>query len=972
MSNAVITSFVGEARRREPAPGLGPALRKALRGEVRFDAGSRALYATDASNYRQVPIGVVIPRGLDDVVATFAACREHHAPVLARGGGTSLAGQCCNEAMVIDCSKYFNRILTLDPGRRRAMVEPGCILDELRDAAEAHHLTFGPDPSTHNRNTLGGMLGNNSCGVHSVMAGRTSDNVEALHVLTYDGLQFRVGPTADAEFAAIAAAGGRRADIYRALKALVTRHADEIRARYPKLPRRVSGFALEQLLPENGFNVARALVGSEGTCVFITAAELQLVLSPPARVLLVLGFHGIAEAADRVPEILAANPIGLEAIGEILVANIRKKHLDEQYLKLLPEGDGGWLLAEFGAATPGEAEAKARRLMQSMQQNGAAAGARLIADAAQQRKLWTIREQGLPATARVPGLDDTWEGWEDSAVPPERLGPYLRDFRKLLDAHGYHGALYGHFGDGCVHVRIDFDLRSAKGIEAYRNFAYAAANLVVRYGGSLSGEHGDGQSRAVLLPKMFGAELVGAFREFKRIWDPEDLMNPGKVVDAYPMTSNLRLGAGYDPPVQKVHFAYPGDRGSFERATLRCVGVGVCRKTHGGVMCPSFMATREEKHSTRGRARMLFEMTKGEALQGGWKNRSVRDALDLCLSCKGCKSDCPMGVDMATYKAEFNAHHYAGRLRPRSAYTMGQIAHWSRIAALAPGVANALAHAPLSGDAIKWIGGIHPKRSLPRFARETFRSAFERHVPAHPQGDPVTLFADTFSNHFDPQIALAAVDVLEAAGCRVNVPARALCCGRPLYAWGFLDEARKRLTECVETLAGDAARETPVVVLEPACCAALRDELPALLPHDERAARLARNALTLAEFLQRREGYAPPQRKGRALVQVHCHQHAVMGFDSEQALLRRTGLELDMPDSGCCGMAGSFGFEAEHYEVSMKCAERVLLPAVRSAAADTLILADGFSCREQIVQGSGRRALHLAQVLAPGSRRAKG
>lgn len=947
-------------------PGLEAALAAALRGEVRFDDGSRALYATDSSNYRQLPIGVVVPRDIDDVVATLALCRRHRAPVLARGGGTSLAGQCCNEAVVIDVSKYLNRVVALDAERRLATVEPGCNLDALRDAAEVHRLTFGPDPSTHNRNTLGGMLGNNSCGVHSVMAGRTSDNVQALDILTIDGLRFRVGRTSDAEFAAIVGAGGRRAEIYRALKALADRNAERIRASYPTLPRRISGFGLDQLLPEHGFNVARALVGSEGTCVFICGAELQLVPSPPARVLLVHGFPGIAEAADRVPEVLAADPIGLEAIGEVLVANIRKKHLDEEYLELLPEGDGGWLLAEFGGDSAGEAEAKARALMQSLQRSGAAAGARLLREPAQQLKLWTIREQGLPATARVPDLDDTWEGWEDSAVPPEKLGAYLRDFGRLLDAHGYHGALYGHFGDGCVHVRIDFDLRSEHGIAAYRTFAYAAADLVVRYGGSLSGEHGDGQSRAELLPKMFGRELVDAFREFKAIWDPDGLMNPGKVVDPYPMDSNLRLGADYDPPAQKVHFAYAGDRGNFARTTLRCVGVGVCRRTHGGVMCPSYMATREEKHSTRGRARLLFEMLRGDPLKDGWKSDAVRDALDLCLSCKGCKSDCPMGVDMATYKAEFNAHYYEGRLRPRAAYSMGLIARWSRAAALAPGLVNAVMRMPGMSRALKWAAGVHPRRRFPRFADHTFRHWFERHAPANAAGDPVILFADTFTNHFDPQIAIAAVEVLEAAGCKVAVPQRALCCARPLYAWGMLDTARERLVQCVDALDADMKDNTPVIVLEPACCAALRDELPGLMPSDERAARLARNTLTLGEFLQRRKGWQPPRLAGRALVQVHCNHHAVMGFDADQKLLERTGLRVEMPDSGCCGMAGSFGFETEHYDVSMQCAERVLLPAVRNAAADTLILADGFSCREQIAQGSGRRALHLAQVLAAG------
>jgi FAD/FMN-containing dehydrogenase/Fe-S oxidoreductase len=943
--------------------GLAQALRKAVRGEVRFDAGSRALYATDASNYRQVPIGVVLPRDVQDVVATLAACRRFDAPVLARGGGTSLAGQTCNEAVVIDTTKYFNRLLNLDVQARRASVEPGCNLDVLRDAANAHGLTFGPDPSTHDRIALGGMIGNNSCGVHSVMAGRTADNVESLDILTYDGLRLRVGPTSPQDFEHIVAEGGRRAEIYRALAALAERYAPSIRARFPRIPRRVSGFALEQLLPENGFNVARALVGSEGTCVFVCAAQLRLVPRPPERVLLVLGFADIATAADHVAEILEAGPIGLEAIDDVLAANIRAKHLGEAQLERLPAGCG-WLLAEFGANTAAEAEAGARQLMRRLQ--GAASGAAVVLDRAAQARLWELRESGLPATARVPGWKDTWEGWEDAAVPPERLGDYLRDFRALLERHGYHSSLYGHFGDGCVHVRIDFDLQSEPGIARYRHFAGEAADLVVRYGGSLSGEHGDGQSRAELLPRMYGAELVNAFREFKAIWDPQGRMNPGKVVDPYPLDSNLRLGADYRPPEHEPQFAFAGDGGSFARATLRCVGVGACRRSHGGVMCPSYMVTREEQHSTRGRARLLFEMLQGDPITDGWKSEAVREALDLCLSCKGCRRDCPMGVDMATYKAEFNAHHYAGRLRPRAAYSMGLIHRWSRVAALAPALANGVFSAPGLSRAAKWAAGVHPQRRFPSFAKETFRAWMRRHAPRHPAGSAVILFADTFVNHFDPHIAIAAVEALEAAGCRVTVPQRALCCARPLYAWGMLDTARGLLRRCIDTLGDDVALETPVIVLEPACCAAFRDELPALFPGDERAARLARNTVTLSEFLQRRSGWEPPRLEGRAVVQVHCNHHAVMGFETERALLEGTGLQIDVPDAGCCGMAGSFGFEAEHYGVSMQCAERVLLPALRREPDTTLVLADGFSCREQIAQGSDRRALHLAQLLAPG------
>ena len=942
-----------------PSP-LARALEDTVRGEVRFDDGARALYATDASNYRQTPIGVVIPLDAGDVARTIDVCRAHGAPVLARGGGTSLGGQCCNEAVVIDCSKHMNRVLSIDARARRARVEPGCILDELRDSAEAHGLTFGPDPSTHNHNTLGGMIGNDSCGVHSVMAGRTSDNVESLDVLTYDGLRLRVGATDDAELQSLIRAGGRRGEIYARLRDLRERHADMIRARFPKIARRISGFAIDQLLPESGFHVARALVGSEGTCVFVCEAELRLVASPAGRAIVALGFADVFAAGDHVPEILQFRPIGLEGFDDVLARNLRQKRRWDEDLALLPEGSG-WLIAEFGGDSMEDAARNAGRLLAAMAGRPGIA-AKLLGDMAEQKRLWTLREAGLGATAHVPGENDTWPGWEDAAVPVEALGAYLREFRALLDRHGYHGSLYGHFGGGCVHVSIDFDLASADGIRRYRAFVEQAADLVVKYRGSFSGEHGDGQARGELLVKMFGPELVEAMREFKAIWDPANRMNPGKVVDPYPIVANLRLGPGWpraDPPVS---FSYPRDAGSFARSSIRCVGIGECRRLRGGVMCPSFMATREEQHSTRGRARLLFEMLHGDPLADGWRSEAVREALDLCLACKGCKRDCPVDVDMATYKAEFFSHYYAGRLRPRAAYSMGLIRTWCRAARAAPMLANLLLRTPPFGALLKAAGGVHRARRLPPFARRTFRDWHRRH-PAPARGDEVLLFPDTFNDNFHPDVAIAATRVLEAAGCRVRIPPRPLCCARPLYAWGMLDGARNQLAQILDALDATVQAGTPVIVLEPACCASLRDELPDLFPRDARAKRLAASTHTLGEFLGRRKGYEPPRLSARALVQVHCHQHAVLGFEHESALLRRLGLDVEVLDSGCCGMAGGFGFETEHYDVSMKCAERVLLPRVREASAETLVIADGFSCREQIAQGTHRLALHLAEVL---------
>ncbi|HKU60899.1 MAG TPA: FAD-binding and (Fe-S)-binding domain-containing protein, partial [Gemmatimonadales bacterium] len=949
--------------------GLAAALADRVRGEVRFDDGSRALYATDGSNYRQVPIGVVLPRDLDDVVHTVAAAREFGAPVLSRGGGTSLAGQCCNVAVVMDFSKYMHRVLEIDAERRLARVEPGCVLDDLRHAAEAHGLTFGPDPATHTHCTLGGMLGNNSCGSHSLLCAkhgiglRTSDNTERLSVLTYDGLGLEVGPTGEPELDAIVRAGGRRGEIYGALRALRDRYADLIRTKMPRLPRRVSGYSLDELLPEHGFNVARALIGTESTCVTILEATLRLVPAPRARSLLLLGFHDVYTAADRVGEILPHQPTALEGMDRCLFDWVRAKGDEDADIALLPPG-GGWLLVEFGGDSKDESDAQARELMDQLSAGRDPPAMKLYDDPEEEARIWKVREGGLGSTAWVPGHPDTWEGWEDSAVPPERIGGYLREFNALLTRYGYETALYGHFGQGCVHCRIPFDLYTADGIRKFRTFLDDAADLVVRFGGSLSGEHGDGQSKAELLPKMYGPELVQAFQEFKAIWDPDGRMNPGKVVDPAPITSHLRLGTDYDPPATTTYFRYPSDRGAFSRAALRCVGVGECRRETHGVMCPSYRATREERHSTRGRARLLWEMLNGELRDEGWRSEAVREALDLCLACKGCKHDCPVTVDMATYKAEFLAHYYAGRLRPRHAYAFGWIHHWARLASAAPSLANLLTHAPGLASAAGWAAGMAPERRAPSFAPERFKRWFRRRT--HPTGGrPVVLWADTFNDFFHPETAQAAVAVLERAGFRVHVPRAELCCGRPLYDYGFLGMARRWLQQILRTLRRPIRAGLPVVVLEPSCASVFRDELPNLLPNDEDARRLVRLTCTLDELLSRHaKDLALPTLRGRAVVQGHCHHKSVLDFAGEEGLLRRLGLELEAPEPGCCGMAGAFGFEAGgHAEVARACGERALLPAVRQADDATLVIADGFSCREQIAQGTGRTALHLAQVL---------
>jgi FAD/FMN-containing dehydrogenase/Fe-S oxidoreductase len=952
-------------------------LSRRVDGEVRFDAGSQAAYSTDASNYRQVPIGVVVPRTVEAGAEAVGVCRLHSVPVVSRGGGTSLAGQSCNAAVVIDWSKHCHAVVSVDPDARTCVVEPGIVLDELNAELARHGLMFGPRPATHDHCTVGGMLGNNSCGATAQAYGKTSDNVARLEVLTYDGERFWAGPTTDDDYDRIVAAGGRRAEIYRQLRALADAQADRVRDRYPRIPRRVSGYNLDSLLPENGFNVARALVGSESTLVTILRAELLVVPKPPAETLVVLGYPDIAAAADAAPRIARHHPEQLEGVDGRLIGFERERRMNPEALTLLPDGDA-WLMVIFPGDSKEDSDAKAHSLLEELRGTEHEPTVRFYDDAEHEKELADVREVALGATARVPDMPDTWEGWEDSAVPPERLGDYLRDLIKLYDEFGYSGsALYGHFGQGCVHTRIPFDLVTADGIAAFRRFIDRAADLVVSYGGSFSGEHGDGQSRGELLPKMFGADLVRAFGQFKAIFDPGNKMNPGKVVAPYRIDENLRLGTEWSPREDDTFFRYPDDDGRFERAVMRCVGVGKCRHASGGVMCPSYMVTREEEHSTRGRSRLLFEMLEGHAdspVTAGWRSAEVRDALDLCLACKGCKKDCPAEVDMATMKAEFLAHHYQGRLRPRAHYSMGWLPLAARLAARAPRLVNAVTQAPVLRDLITTVGGIDRRRRIPLFARQTFQ-AWSASRPSQP-GSPgsrgrVVLWPDTFTNHLAPSIGQAAAEVLEAAGYQVIVPDGPLCCGLTWISTGQLATARTVLRRTVRALAPYLREGLPVVGLEPSCTAVFRSDARELMPGDQDVERLRKQTVTLAELLRdHTDGWRPPELSGPAIAQTHCHQHAIMGYDPDRALLSDAGLDLDVLDAGCCGLAGNFGFEAGHYDVSLACAERALLPAVRDTGPQTLVLADGFSCRTQIEQaGTGRTPVHLAEVLAAGLRR---
>ncbi|MEU9986172.1 FAD-binding and (Fe-S)-binding domain-containing protein [Streptomyces sp. NPDC048045] len=923
--------------------GLETELRGIVRGEVGFDVTARALVTMDASNYRRVPAGVVAPWDADDVAAVLEVCRARGVPVVARGGGTSIAGQATGTGVVLDFTRHMNGLLELDPGTRTAVVQPGLVLDRLQEAAAPHGLRFGPDPSTHSRCTLGGMIGNNSCGSHSVAWGTTADSVRELSVLTARGQRLRLGT--------------QWAGAPDGLRALAEGDLARLRTGFPELPRRISGYALDALLPEEGADVARSFCGSEGTLGILTEAVVGLVQAPRARALAVLAYGDESGAAEAAAGLLPLGPLTVEGMAADLVRSPAG----------LPRG-GAWLFVETGGRTTAEAHARAEAIVRAAD----VVDSLVVTDAAAQRALWRIREDASGTATRLPDGTEAWPGWEDCAVPPARLGPYLRDFRALLGAHGLRGTPYGHFGDGCIHVRIDFDLLTEAGIGRFRRFSEELADLVVAHGGSLSGEHGDGQARAELLPRMYGDETVRLFERAKAVWDPDDLLNPGMLVRPAPLDSGLRFSVLPRRPVD-VTFGYPADGGDFRAAVRRCVGVAKCRtSTAAGpaVMCPSFRATGEEEHSTRGRARLLHEMLAGELVTDGWRSAQVRDALDLCLSCKGCRSDCPVGVDMATYKAEFLHHHYEGRRRPAAHYSMGRLPLWLRWVArtrTAP-LLNRLASVRLLARAARRLGGIAAQREIPAIAREPF-SRWWRHRQRRTTGDLLVLWPDTFTEHLSPSVGQAAVRVLEDAGLRVELPPSRpvggqVCCGLTYVSTGQLDRARRVLRRTLDLMEPVLRRGVPVVVLEPSCAAALRGDLPELLHDDPRAPLLASAVLTFAEALERHApGWTPPAVDRPVAGQTHCHQHAVLGDGADRALRAAAGLTGEL-SGGCCGLAGNFGFEQGHFEVSKSCAEEQLLPSVRQAPKDALILADGFSCRTQLEQLAGIRGRHLAEVLA--------
>ncbi len=945
-------------------------LRSRLEGDLNFSDAGRALYTSDASNYRQVPLGVVYPRSTEDIRTVSQVCNKHQRPLLMRGAGTSQNGQCVNIAIILDCSRYLNRVLEINTDTQTALVEPGVVCDQLKAEAEKSGLTFGPDPATHSRCTLGGMIGNNSCGPHSMQAGKTVENVEALEVLTYDGAQFWVGPTSEPELEQIIAGNDRQAEIYRELKAIRDQYADLIRDKFPAIKRRVSGYNLDQLLPENGFNVARALVGSEGTLVSILQAKTKLIENPKYVQTLVVGFDDIYLAGDIVPAMLPFKPIAMEGLDWAIVGGLIDRNLKQDEIALLPEGKA-WMIVELSANSNETLAQRHAEFTKTMQEHP---GVRSCIDVtpANARKVWSIREQGASATALStdPNEPDPVVGWEDTAVDPLQMGDYLREFQALVDKYRYKTCLYGHFGDGCIHARITFDTRSKQGVSKWREFSVEISQLVIKYGGSLSGEHGDGQAKGEFLPLMFGPELMKAFERFKAAWDVNNKMNPGKLIHANRMDENLRYGPDYRIPVVTTSLHFPKDTGGMGRAAERCIGMGKCLSS-STPMCPSFQATRDERFSTRGRAHLLHEMLRGEVIRDGWDNKDIEFSLEHCLSCKACKSDCPTQVDIASYKAEFMSQHYANKRRPLSHYLFGRIGQLLPTLSMFPRLVNASISNPLVKKLLVNTLGLRNDRDLPALSVQSFNSwakqncAYEQDDfywfgdEAHPA---VVLWVDSFNGYYRPNVLQSGLRALLKCNFKVAVARRRFCCGRPLYEHGFLDQARRQLNEILEGFYHQLPGDSQVIVLEPSCLSVFKDELLNLMATDPRASDLSGRVTTLIDFLGKK-GIKPQRKMNKGLLHMHCHHKSVLSGTLDQQWLGECFEQLQEPENGCCGMAGSFGVKDQTREISDILYQRKLKPAIEQNGNEACLVANGFSCKEQIERNSGRPVLHPAEIV---------
>ncbi|MDO4918151.1 FAD-binding and (Fe-S)-binding domain-containing protein [Kocuria sp.] len=941
--------------------------------ELRDDLTTRAAYVSDASIYRRLPAAVAEPHSVAEIRELLATARENGWSVVPRGGGTSVAGNAIGDGLVIDTSRHFRRVLEIDPQARTARIEPGVVCDQLREAAAEFGLTYGPDPSTHSRCTVGGMVANNACGSHSVAWGTSAANLVSVTVMLGDG-----------RLVTLEAGGTSEPALTSQLERLRNDHLAMLRTELGQFPRQVSGYGLHYLLGENGFDTAKAFAGTEGTCGIITELTVKLVAKPAHTALAVMGFEDAIQAATAAPKFRVPGVTTIEGMGSDLLDALRTRPGQEHAGEELPRG-GGWLYCEVAGDTPEEAFDAARRLPALVEET--VVDSVVVGDPAQARALWHIREAGAGIVTRLPDGGEAWPGWEDSAVPPARLGEYLRDLYALLEEMGLRGIPFGHFGEGCVHIRISFDFNTEDGVAHYRRFIERAAQLVHRHGGSVSGEHGDGRARSELLSTIYTPEALDAFARFKRIFDPENLFNPGVVVDPEPLDRGIRPGPGARTfELTPVH-AFSADGGSFGQAVNRCVGVGACR-SDTGAMCPSFHATGDEVHSTRGRMRSLAEMLRGEHITDGWRSRETYEALDLCLSCKACATECPVNVDMATYKAEFLHHHFRQGLtafvgrgrRPMAHFTMGWMPWLMRVVSRVPGAlpaVNALERLAPVEALTKRLGGIEPRRRMIRFNNAPLTSWFRSRGTRAPGRDAeerpsVVLWPDTFTNFAADGPGKAAVEVLEAMGYRVLMPSGPVCCGLTWHSTGQLDMTRRTLRQTLDVMAPLLEAGYPVIGLEPSCTVMLQHEITELLPEDPRAHAVTALVRTLGEFtaahleaggpwpfdtLETRTG------PGTAVCQVHCHEKAQGDYSPELRVLSTLGVDTSVVGGGCCGLAGNWGFEPGHYEISQRLGERTLFPAIRSAEPGAIVLADGFSCRTQIAQGTDAEGVHLAQVM---------
>ena len=940
-------------------------LRNVIRGDVRFDAASRLLYSTDASMYQVEPVGVVIPRDGDDVQAALEVARRHRVAVLPRGGGTSLTGQTVNHALVLDFSRHMDQMLEVNAEELWARVQPGLVQDNLNDQVRSLGLQFGPDTSTSNRATLGGMLGNNSGGSHSIAYGLTVEHVIELTTRLADGSRAVFGEVTPEAFAAKCRAPGLEGEIYREVARIRDTYGDEIRARYPAHWRRVSGYNLDELVKDRPLNMARVVVGSEGTLVTVLEARVRLVRRPRKTALEVIHYHDIQEALESSQPILETGPYAVE-LTDKMILDLARNNIEQSQRMGFVQGDpAAIMIVEYAGETDAEVRAKIKALDACRQRGRFGYAAHVARDTAEQQSIWKLRKAGLGLLLGMKGNKKPIAFVEDTAVEPRHLAEFVSSFREIFAKHDTVGAYYGHCSVGCLHIRPVIDLKTPRGLEQVRAIADEITDLVVRFRGTLSSEHGDGRARSPYLEKLFGPRLMQAFRELKHAFDPDNRMNPGNLVAPVGITDHLRYGTQYTTwePSTLLDFS---EQGGFAAAIEMCNGVGACRKTLEGTMCPSYMATKDEEHSTRGRANALRAALSGRLPKAEFTGRRLYEVMDLCLECKGCKAECPANVDMAKLKYEFLHHYYEANGLPLRNRLFGQIAKVNRLGSRLPALVNRLSGLAPSRWALEKIAGIDRRRPLPSLAAETFDDWFRRHTPpaAAPRGE-VVLFNDTFVTYNVPEIARAAVEVLESAGYRAVLVDRK-CCGRPLISKGMLTQAREHAAWNVAQLAPYARRGVAIVGLEPSCLLTLRDETVDLLRTDD-ARAVARQSLLFEEFLVRERGRGLALRFGangrKALLHGHCHQKALVGTAPTVAALRWAGFEVSEVDSGCCGMAGSFGFEREHYDVSVALGNRRLAPAVKAAPAETEIVAPGISCRQQIQHLAGRRAKHPAEVL---------